>query len=175
MTALGNRAATQLLLRIDESGWVMQQLRRGPVCVIKHNHFAISRSVGTLYTSLAAGDAQSSRFSLSFSFVAPPSRSSSQGHGLHTAPGQIKHSLLVSSSESCCQQRLVYASAMRREEPGPGQESVWDYPRPPRLEPVPERITVELGGKVRYASTCCFAQALSLCMLCLPMLVHFDQ
>ena len=48
---------------------------------------------------------------------------------------------------------------MRREEPGPGQESVWDYPRPPRLEPVPERITVELGGKVCYASTCCFAQA----------------
>ncbi|KAL3138411.1 hypothetical protein ABBQ32_006206 [Trebouxia sp. C0010 RCD-2024] len=37
---------------------------------------------------------------------------------------------------------------MQREEPGPGQESVWDYPRPPRLEPVPERITVELGGKV---------------------------
>ena len=39
---------------------------------------------------------------------------------------------------------------MRREEPGPGQESVWDYLRPPRLEPVPERITVELGGKVWY-------------------------
>ena len=37
---------------------------------------------------------------------------------------------------------------MQREEPGPGQESVWDYPRPPKLEPVPERITVELGGKV---------------------------
>ncbi|MCG5246560.1 DUF427 domain-containing protein [Methylorubrum extorquens] len=30
--------------------------------------------------------------------------------------------------------------------PGPGQESVWDYPRPPRLEPVPERLTVILGG-----------------------------
>jgi uncharacterized protein (DUF427 family) len=26
--------------------------------------------------------------------------------------------------------------------PGPGQESVWDYPRPPRVEPVPERIRV---------------------------------
>jgi uncharacterized protein (DUF427 family) len=30
--------------------------------------------------------------------------------------------------------------------PGPGQESAWDYPRPPRLEPVPERIRVIVGG-----------------------------
>jgi uncharacterized protein (DUF427 family) len=32
--------------------------------------------------------------------------------------------------------------------PGPGQESVWDYPRPPRLEPVPERLRVVVGGEV---------------------------
>jgi uncharacterized protein (DUF427 family) len=32
--------------------------------------------------------------------------------------------------------------------PGPGQESVWDYPRPPRVEPVPVRLRVELGGTV---------------------------
>lgn len=32
--------------------------------------------------------------------------------------------------------------------PGPGQESVWDYPRPPRLEPTGERIVVRLGGQV---------------------------
>jgi uncharacterized protein (DUF427 family) len=36
--------------------------------------------------------------------------------------------------------------------PGPGQESVWDYPRPPRLEPFDGRVTVELGGEV-IAST----------------------
>ncbi len=30
--------------------------------------------------------------------------------------------------------------------PGPGQESVWDYPRPPRVEPVPERIRVLVEG-----------------------------
>ncbi|GAY18098.1 DUF427 domain-containing protein [Mycobacterium sp. shizuoka-1] len=34
----------------------------------------------------------------------------------------------------------------------PGQESVWDYPRPPRLEPFTGAITVELGGRV-IAST----------------------
>ncbi|WP_156690227.1 DUF427 domain-containing protein [Mycobacterium sp. Marseille-P9652] len=34
----------------------------------------------------------------------------------------------------------------------PGQESVWDYPRPPRVEPFTGRITVELGGEV-IAST----------------------
>jgi uncharacterized protein (DUF427 family) len=32
--------------------------------------------------------------------------------------------------------------------PGPDQESVWDYPRPPRLEPVPERIRVVVDGTV---------------------------
>ena len=31
-------------------------------------------------------------------------------------------------------------------EPGPGQESVWDYPRPPRLEFVRRRLRVVLGG-----------------------------
>ncbi len=36
----------------------------------------------------------------------------------------------------------------RREEPGPGQESVWDYPRPPRLEPSAEHVEVVLGGVV---------------------------
>ena len=32
--------------------------------------------------------------------------------------------------------------------PGPGQESVWDYPRPPRLEPVADRLRVELDGDI---------------------------
>jgi uncharacterized protein (DUF427 family) len=36
--------------------------------------------------------------------------------------------------------------------PGPGQESVWDYPRPPRLEPVPQHLEVVLGG-VSVAAT----------------------
>ena len=30
--------------------------------------------------------------------------------------------------------------------PGPGQESVWDYPRPPRLETSTSTIQVVLGG-----------------------------
>ena len=36
--------------------------------------------------------------------------------------------------------------------PGPGQESVWDYPRPPRVEPFSGSVTIELGGQV-IAST----------------------
>ncbi|RYB02058.1 DUF427 domain-containing protein [Lichenibacterium ramalinae] len=32
--------------------------------------------------------------------------------------------------------------------PGPNQESVWDYPRPPRLERVAERIRIRFGGLV---------------------------
>ena len=34
----------------------------------------------------------------------------------------------------------------KRIEPGPGQESVWDYPRPPRLEPSLKRIQVVFNG-----------------------------
>ena len=36
----------------------------------------------------------------------------------------------------------------RRIEPGPGQESVWDYPRPPRLEPSTRLIRVVFNGEV---------------------------
>ena len=32
--------------------------------------------------------------------------------------------------------------------PGPGQESVWDYPRPPRVEQVSRRVRVEFAGRV---------------------------
>ena len=38
------------------------------------------------------------------------------------------------------------------EVPGPGQESVWDYPRPPRLEQRHEQIRVEFAG-VAIATT----------------------
>jgi len=40
---------------------------------------------------------------------------------------------------------------MRRpvpDRPGPGQESVWDYPRPPRLEGSTSDVEVVLGGRV---------------------------
>ena len=33
-----------------------------------------------------------------------------------------------------------------RANPGPGQESVWDFPRPPRLELERRRLRVVLGG-----------------------------
>ena len=35
---------------------------------------------------------------------------------------------------------------VKRTVPASGQESAWDYPRPPRVEPVPERIRVVVGG-----------------------------
>jgi uncharacterized protein (DUF427 family) len=35
---------------------------------------------------------------------------------------------------------------IKRIPPGPGQESVWDYPRPPRLEDFPGEIKVVFGG-----------------------------
>ncbi len=36
----------------------------------------------------------------------------------------------------------------KRIEPGPGQQSVWDYPRPPRLEGCAKRIQVVFNGVV---------------------------
>jgi uncharacterized protein (DUF427 family) len=37
---------------------------------------------------------------------------------------------------------------MKRIQPEAGQESVWDYPRPPRLEPTPRHIVVIFNGEV---------------------------
>ncbi|MGI3903922.1 MAG: DUF427 domain-containing protein [Janthinobacterium lividum] len=37
--------------------------------------------------------------------------------------------------------------------PGPGQESVWDYPRPPRLERVPERIRILFAAEILADTT----------------------
>jgi uncharacterized protein (DUF427 family) len=36
----------------------------------------------------------------------------------------------------------------RPEPPGPGQESVWDYPRPPTVDPTDEHVVVEAGNGV---------------------------
>lgn len=43
--------------------------------------------------------------------------------------------------------------AIKRIEPDPGQESVWDYPRPPRLEDCLERIRVVVDDVVIAEST----------------------
>ena len=44
-------------------------------------------------------------------------------------------------------------SRAQPEPAGPGQESVWDYPRPPRLEPTDETVEVVLGGVVVARTT----------------------
>ncbi|MEO9152356.1 MAG: DUF427 domain-containing protein [Lapillicoccus sp.] len=42
---------------------------------------------------------------------------------------------------------------MRRDPIGPGQESVWDYPRPPRVEAGGETVEIVLGGIVVASTT----------------------
>jgi len=37
--------------------------------------------------------------------------------------------------------------------PGPGQESVWDYPRPPALTPSDRRVVVRIGSTIIADST----------------------
>jgi len=46
--------------------------------------------------------------------------------------------------------RLIKRDAPSRERivvPGAGQESVWDFPRPPRVETVAQRVRVEFAGR----------------------------
>lgn len=40
-----------------------------------------------------------------------------------------------------------------RIKPGPDQESVWDYPRPPLVQPTPKHIEVVFGGDVIAETT----------------------
>ena len=47
-------------------------------------------------------------------------------------------------------------SRPHRVEPGPGQESVWDYPRPPRVERTDSRVRVEHAGVVVGETTRAF-------------------
>ncbi len=37
---------------------------------------------------------------------------------------------------------------MKRITPGPGQESVWDYPRPPKLEQTGKRVSITFNGEL---------------------------
>ncbi len=40
--------------------------------------------------------------------------------------------------------------------PAPGQESVWDYPRPPRLEPVEDLVEIDFGGTTIASTNAAF-------------------
>ncbi|MDJ0786349.1 MAG: DUF427 domain-containing protein [Myxococcota bacterium] len=51
-----------------------------------------------------------------------------------------------------------------REPVGPGEESVWDYPRPPRLERARRRVRIEFGGQCIAEST----RALRVCETASP-------
>ncbi|MEM9826000.1 MAG: DUF427 domain-containing protein [Planctomycetota bacterium] len=42
---------------------------------------------------------------------------------------------------------------VQRDPVGPGQESVWDYPRPPALELVHEQVRIEIDGREIARST----------------------
>ncbi|HVT58374.1 MAG TPA: DUF427 domain-containing protein [Thermoanaerobaculia bacterium] len=46
--------------------------------------------------------------------------------------------------------------AIERVVPGPGQESVWDYPRPPRLERCAKLVQIHFGGVLLAESRSCW-------------------
>ena len=60
--------------------------------------------------------------------------------GPDTRPGS------VSGLASGVTSTIITDVGPERIEPDPGQESVWDYPRPPRLERTSSHLVVELGG-----------------------------
>ena len=65
----------------------------------------------------------------------PRTRSPAQGMAPTAGSPRVAHHRLMSTP-----------TPIERVIPAPGQESVWDYPRPPRVEPVPERIRVVVDG-----------------------------
>ena len=48
---------------------------------------------------------------------------------------------------------LADMSRPARIQPGPGQESVWDYPRPPRVDRCAERVVVRVADQVLADTT----------------------
>lgn len=50
--------------------------------------------------------------------------------------------------KSAAEEAKIGVVRPRRIPPGPGQESVWDYPRPPRIERTSKRIRVVVAGTV---------------------------
>ena len=44
-------------------------------------------------------------------------------------------------------------TSVERVQPGPGQRSVWDFPRPPAIEQWHEQVVVRLGGSVVAETT----------------------
>ena len=50
-------------------------------------------------------------------------------------------------------QKLIFEQNPKRQIPKRGQESVWSYPRPPRLQRVHQQIRVEFGGLVLAETT----------------------
>lgn len=45
---------------------------------------------------------------------------------------------------------------VQREPVGPGQESVWDYPRPPAIEPTGARLRIEFAGETIAETTAAY-------------------
>lgn len=80
----------------------------------------------------------------------------SEGHaGFCQQPARSAGLLPIVTHDSTLAHLRWHARWMHRPpriEPGPGQESVWDYPRPPRVEPSDELVEVVFGG-VLIAST----------------------
>ncbi|CAI7932045.1 unnamed protein product [Closterium sp. NIES-54] len=85
----------------------------------------------------------------------PPLPVASSSSSFSSIPTQLRHPPPYASSSSASRS-LRLSAAMNpnanhpgyraRVAPGPGQESVWDYPRPPRVERVGKRVQVEVAG-----------------------------
>lgn len=69
---------------------------------------------------------------------------------------EVKIALEVDAEILFARRRWLYRGQRRppfAATPGPGQESVWDYPRPPRIEIDPRRVEVSFGSDRLAEST----------------------
>jgi len=54
-----------------------------------------------------------------------------------------------------CRNMVMFFKRPKPEPAGPGQESVWDYPRPPRIERTAKRVIVRFDGRTLAESSRC--------------------
>jgi len=62
-------------------------------------------------------------------------------------PSPTRFGPIVTTPEQRKWRELARSRPTHIETPGSGQESVWDYPRPPKIEPVTQTIRVEFAGR----------------------------
>ena len=133
-------------------GGILQALHNGEGPILRAN--TARRGAQLVGRSLTRGRASTcsreSDLQLSGFLLSGYSGTRVAGHG--SLAGKRAEATLITNGRRHLSRalKMIY----RKRSPGPGQESVWDYPRPPRLDTCSSRILVTAHGVTIADSTC---------------------